>query len=552
MDPQQAQAMVDRLVAVEAALATETTARQAAEAQIATVMAATAASSNTGGRVVDTRVLGRPEKWDGSAKTWPDWSFVVKAYAGAIDSAMAADMTVVESAGIPTLNTTMSPRTQQRSVQLYFILIMLCVGKALDRLANVPQGNGMEAWRMLYMAYAPKDYARLVVMMLEVLAYPLDANDIINSLESMERKLKEFEKHAEITIPEFLKIGIVIRQAEGALKQHLIMNAHRLKTFDDIKKEVTNVRNAQIAAKVKSGDAMDVDAFAKGGGKGKDKGKKGPCFYCGKDGHMAKDCRKKAADSAKGLYQPVKGGGKASHGGGGKAGGMNHFQKEFTGKCYKCGKKGHIAKNCKSKEAGSLEASGASPSAATAEADCLELNVLEIGAMLQEGKQVRIGVDSCAAVTVFPKHIAVDYPISNTPGKAKSYRPASGAVVPDLGTRKVQVRLSDGSQRIVNPRIADTHRALMAVSEMNDMGHDVFFPRTDRDMKAYAYHEATGTKMELERRNGIYELAVDVMPYSSKDKTKEFAHLSALDQITEMVAKLSSSESPNVEGRASQ
>ena len=29
----------------------------------------------------------------------------------------------------------------------------------------------------------------------------------------------------------------------------------------------------------------------------------------------------------------------------------------------------------------------------------------------------------------------------------------------------------------MNPRVADTHRALMAVSEMYDMGYDVFFPR---------------------------------------------------------------------------
>ena len=28
------------------------------------------------GQVVDTRVLGRPGKWDGSEKAWPGWSFV--------------------------------------------------------------------------------------------------------------------------------------------------------------------------------------------------------------------------------------------------------------------------------------------------------------------------------------------------------------------------------------------------------------------------------------------------------------------------------------------
>ena len=146
----------------------------------------------------------------------------------------------------------------------------------------------------------------------------------------------------------------------------------------------------------------------------------------------------------------------------------------------------------------------------------VDLNALEIGAVQlpEKGHIIRIGIDSCAAVTVFPKSVADDYPMLDTPGKAKSYRPASGKLLPDLGARKVQVKLRDGSLRYVKMRVADTHRALMAVSEMNDMGHDVFFPRSDRGIKAYAYHENSGTKLELERVNGVFELPVKIFPYS--------------------------------------
>ena len=35
---------------------------------------------------------------------------------------------------------------------------------------------------------------------------------------------------------------------------------------------------------------------------------------------------------------------------------------------------------------------------------------------------------------------------------------------------------------------------------MNDMGHDVFFTRSDRNIKTYAYHESSGTKLELRLR----------------------------------------------------
>ena len=97
-----------------------------------------------------------------------------------------------------------------------------------------------------------KNNARLVVMMLEVLAFPVDTNDVVNGLETMERKIKEFERHANIDIPKFLEVGIVIRQTEeGPMRTHLILNAHRLTTFPDIKAEVTNVKHAQCAVMTK-------------------------------------------------------------------------------------------------------------------------------------------------------------------------------------------------------------------------------------------------------------------------------------------------------------
>ena len=108
----------------------------------------------------------------------------------------------------------------------------------------------------------------------------------------------------------------------------------------------------------------------------------------------------------------------------------------------------------------------------------IELNALEIGSVQvsEEGRKIRIGVDSRAAVKVFSETMAEDYSMLKIPDKAKNYRRA----------RKVQVKLKDGSFRCVNLRVADTHRAPMAVSEMNDMGHDVHFPRSDRGIKACA------------------------------------------------------------------
>ena len=111
------------------------------------------------------------------------------------------------------------------------------------------------------------------------------------------------------------------------------------------------------------------------------------------------------------------------------------------------------------------------------------------------------------------------------PGKAKSYRPASGKLLPDLGARKVQVKLKDGSLRYVNPR------ALMAVSEMNDTGHQG--ARVPREQ----WHETGARESEWSVR-----VTSRNCPYSqstSKNSTSgSYSSLSALEEIKDMMVRV--------------
>ena len=72
-------------------------------------------------------------------------------------------------------------------------------------------------------------------------------------------------------------------------------------------------------------------------------------------------------------------------------------------------------------------------------------------AVARRRRMLRIGVDSCAAVAVVPKTVAEYYPVLQTRGNAKSYRPASGKLLPDLGSRKVQVKLKDWPPSVREP-----------------------------------------------------------------------------------------------------
>ena len=64
----------------------------------------------------------------------------MEAYAGAIDQELSTDMTNAESS-----TDVLSNEAKARSVQWYFVLIMLCTGRTLDRIANTPHGWDMEA-----------------------------------------------------------------------------------------------------------------------------------------------------------------------------------------------------------------------------------------------------------------------------------------------------------------------------------------------------------------------------------------------------------------------
>ena len=156
-------------------------------------------------------------------------------------------------------------------------------------------------------------------------------------------------------------------------------------------------------------------------------------WYCEKKGHRASDCRKKQKDHDRGQPKRKKG---DSKGKGNK--------KQFKGKHEKCGKMGHVLKDCRSNETSAFEAGDELAETGCIEMASIDLNALEIGAVQwpEKDRKLRIGIDSRAAVTVFPKTGGGGLPDApNARQTKKSYRPASGKLLPDLCARKVQVKL---------------------------------------------------------------------------------------------------------------
>ncbi len=92
--------------------------------------------------LVDTRLLGKPEGFLCDPAKFPDWSFKLKAYLGAIDVRYQAMIAIVEQATAPILNVGLSSEEAQLSTQLYYVLVMLSSGAALDKCHNAGVKEG--------------------------------------------------------------------------------------------------------------------------------------------------------------------------------------------------------------------------------------------------------------------------------------------------------------------------------------------------------------------------------------------------------------------------
>ena len=113
-------------------------------------------------------MFGKVDKWNSTGKAWPKWSFMMKAYDVAVDQQLPG----------AEINTDEVSNVQLGGVQFYVVLMMLRTERNSNRMANALRGWSSEAWRLLPQTYSPKSDARLVVLMMVVLAVLLDTNDV--------------------------------------------------------------------------------------------------------------------------------------------------------------------------------------------------------------------------------------------------------------------------------------------------------------------------------------------------------------------------------------
>ena len=57
--------------------------------------------------VVDTRVIGKPDQFDGDPMKYMDWSFKLRSYFGAVNQRYQQELTTTEASSTPRLSATL-------------------------------------------------------------------------------------------------------------------------------------------------------------------------------------------------------------------------------------------------------------------------------------------------------------------------------------------------------------------------------------------------------------------------------------------------------------
>ena len=454
--------------------------------------------------LVDVKGVGKPTVFQNSEAKFHEWARKTEDYLigvqgnleemleWALEQDAEISLTnVADKFGINADPTEQVDGCSQINVQLKTVLAHLCEGESWSIVQNCGR-NGLEAWRRLHRRFDPLTGGRRRNLLRAIMApQRVKMEELGSALQVWEDMVARYnKKNSKIGDPELaddIKCSAVEAMVPESLERHLQLNAMRLKRYEDVRMEVYSyfeactgkVARPSVREQVRDeqqSTPMDVDSLMKGKSKGKGRGKgdgkhgkgtgkgkgtgskfDGNCNFCGKYGHRASECWSKQSQDKSGKGQEKGGKGKSKNGKGKHAGALDEPEAQ----------EGTSANVAGSLELGSL-GSLAGPSC---QSGCGHLRATGIEVIQGIDKYavdgyVKMNFDTGAAVTAFPLDAAPSGTSPSPSAENRGYVTASGEKIPDHGGAKLACKDENGLGRTISGRYTKVHKILVSAAQV--------------------------------------------------------------------------------------
>ena len=195
-----------------------------------------------------------PPRFNGTYGAFEEWKYKMTAYLGLQDQAYPQLLSGAETATHTLDNddletaapdTTTAEHWKQLGSDLNYIRVNTCDDTAATICRQHATNTGFEIWRQLHIRLSIPIGTRSIGYLTKLLKPQFDEHKFEESYTAWEFEVTRYERDNNTTLPDNVKIAILLNETKGPLQQHLQLQAGSITTYAQIRSLTWNTTEHQ-------------------------------------------------------------------------------------------------------------------------------------------------------------------------------------------------------------------------------------------------------------------------------------------------------------------